>query len=73
MKRFGKVYNIGVVCCYGGGSKWEQCKAVEGGAEVIVGTPGRVIDLVKVKATSLTRVTYLVLDEADRMFDMGFG
>lgn len=44
-----------------------------GGAEIIVGTPGRVIDLIKCKATNLQRVTYLVLDEADRMFDMGFG
>lgn len=44
-----------------------------GGAEIIVGTPGRIIDLIKCKATNLKRVTYLVLDEADRMFDMGFG
>ncbi|XP_073956385.1 ATP-dependent RNA helicase DDX42 [Choristoneura fumiferana] len=72
-KKFGKVYNIRCVCCYGGGSKWEQTKALEGGgAEIIVGTPGRVIDLIKCKATNLKRVTYLVLDEADRMFDMGF-
>nr|XP_032517379.1 ATP-dependent RNA helicase DDX42 [Danaus plexippus plexippus] len=71
-KKFGKVYNIRCVCCYGGGSKWEQSKALEGGAEIVVGTPGRVIDLVKCKATNLQRVTYLVLDEADRMFDMGF-
>lgn len=34
---------------------------------------GRMIDLVKIKATNLQRVTFLVLDEADRMFDMGFG
>jgi ATP-dependent RNA helicase DDX42 len=67
------VYKVRVVCCYGGGSKWEQSKALEEGAEVVVATPGRVIDLVKMKALSLTRVTYLVLDEADRMFDMGFG
>ncbi|KAK7601826.1 hypothetical protein V9T40_009267 [Parthenolecanium corni] len=71
-KRFGKVYNINVVCCYGGGSKWEQSKSLETGAEVVVATPGRIIDLVKMKATNLTRVTFLVLDEADRMFDMGF-
>ncbi|XP_028172660.1 ATP-dependent RNA helicase DDX42 [Ostrinia furnacalis] len=72
-RRFGKVYNIRCVCCYGGGSKWEQTKALEGGgAEIVVGTPGRVIDLIKCKATNLKRVTYLVLDEADRMFDMGF-
>lgn len=34
---------------------------------------GRLIDLVKIKATNLLRVTYVVFDEADRMFDMGFG
>lgn len=62
-----------MVCAYGGGSKWEQSKALEAGAEIVVGTPGRMIDMVKMKATSLSRVTFLVLDEADRMFDMGFG
>ncbi|XP_059216493.1 ATP-dependent RNA helicase DDX42 [Stomoxys calcitrans] len=71
-KKFGKVYNINVVCCYGGGSKWEQSKALEQGAEIVVATPGRMIDMVKMKATNLRRVTFLVLDEADRMFHMGF-
>lgn len=71
-KKFGKVYNIEVVCCYGGGSKYEQSKALELGAEIVVATPGRMIDMVKMKATKLDRVTYLVLDEADRMFNMGF-
>ncbi|KAL3831435.1 hypothetical protein ACJMK2_023186 [Sinanodonta woodiana] len=71
-KKFGKVYNIKVVCAYGGGSMWEQIKACEEGAEIIVATPGRLIDLVKKKATNLARVTYIVFDEADRMFDMGF-
>lgn len=72
-KKFGKVYNVNVVCCYGGGSKWEQSKALEQGAEVVVATPGRMIDMVKIKATNLQRVTFLVLDEADKMFNMGFG
>ncbi|XP_043200369.1 ATP-dependent RNA helicase DDX42-like isoform X1 [Amphibalanus amphitrite] len=71
-KRFGKVYNIHVVCCYGGGSKWEQSKALEAGAEIVVATPGRMIDMIKMKATNLLRVTYLVMDEADKMFNMGF-
>ncbi|XP_064455461.1 ATP-dependent RNA helicase DDX42-like [Ornithodoros turicata] len=71
-KRFGKVYNITAVCCFGGGSKWEQSKALEEGAEIVVATPGRMIDMIKMKATNLERVTMLVLDEADRMFDMGF-
>lgn len=38
-KKFGKVFNINIVCAYGGGSMWEQCKACEEGAEVIVCTP----------------------------------
>ncbi|XP_052565046.1 ATP-dependent RNA helicase DDX42 [Culex pipiens pallens] len=71
-KKFGKVYNISVCCCYGGGSKWEQSKALEQGAEIVVATPGRMIDMIKMKATNLRRVTYLVLDEADKMFNMGF-
>jgi len=71
-KKFGKVFNLSVACCYGGGSKWEQSKDLEAGAEIIVATPGRMIDMIKIKATNLERVTYLVLDEADRMFDMGF-
>ena len=69
-KKFGKIYNIHTVCTYGGGSMWEQCKACEEGAEIIVATPGRLIDLVEKKVTR--RVTYVVFDEADRMFDMGF-
>ncbi|UYV76274.1 DDX42 [Cordylochernes scorpioides] len=71
-KKFGKVYGLRVVCAYGGGSKWDQCKALQEGAEILVATPGRAIDLIKAKATNLQRVTMLVLDEADRMFNMGF-
>lgn len=72
VKRFGKCYNLQSVACYGGGSKWEQTKVLQQGAEIVVGTPGRLIDLIKAKTTNLQRVTYLVFDEADRMFDMGF-
>lgn len=71
-KKFGKVFDLQVVCAYGGGSKWEQSKAFEAGAEIAIATPGRMIDMIKMKVTNLQRVTYLVLDEADRMFDMGF-
>ncbi|XP_066554559.1 ATP-dependent RNA helicase DDX42 isoform X2 [Amia ocellicauda] len=71
-KRFGKAYNLRSVAVYGGGSMWEQAKALQDGAEIVVCTPGRLIDHVKKKATTLQRVTYLVFDEADRMFDMGF-
>merc|ERR1711874_887943 len=52
--------------------KYELSKVFEQGAEIAIATPGRMIDMIKMKVTNLTRVTYLVLDEADRMFDMGF-
>ncbi|KAG5670871.1 hypothetical protein PVAND_001104 [Polypedilum vanderplanki] len=71
-KKFGKVYNIHVVCCYGGGNKFEQSKALEERPEIVVATPGRMIDMIKIKATNLLRCSYLVLDEADKMFNLGF-
>jgi ATP-dependent RNA helicase DDX42 len=58
---------------YGGVAKTEQFKLLRNGVEVVIATPGRLIDMIKAKACKMTRVTYLVLDEADRMFDMGFG
>ncbi|CAG9763227.1 unnamed protein product [Ceutorhynchus assimilis] len=71
-KKFAKVYDLRVICAYGGGSKWEQSKALKEGGEILVATPGRIIDHVKGGATNLQRVTFLVLDEADRMFELGF-
>jgi len=57
-----------------GGNKgtWELTKELKKGCEVVVSSPGRLIDMVKKKGTNLKRVTFLVLDEADRMLDMGF-
>ena len=72
-RKFAKAYSLRVLCVYGGGSKWEQSRALKEGCDILVATPGRLIDLVKIKAMSLEKVTYLVFDEADRMFDMGFG
>ncbi|VDK39191.1 unnamed protein product [Taenia asiatica] len=71
-KKLAKLYNLNVVCAYGGGSMWEQQKACEVGCEILICTPGRLIDLVKKKATNLRRVTFLVFDEADKMFNLGF-
>ena len=63
-----------VAAVYGGASKLEQFKDLRSGTvEILVATPGRLIDMIKMKATNLRRVSYLVLDEADRMFDLGFG
>ncbi|KAL0435986.1 UNVERIFIED_CONTAM: DEAD-box ATP-dependent RNA helicase 24 [Sesamum radiatum] len=53
-------------------SKLEQFKELKAGCEIVVATPGRLIDMIKMKALTMLRATYLVLDEADRMFDLGF-
>ena len=58
---------------YGGVPKHEQIKALKAGVEIVVSTPGRLIDITKGKHCPMNRVTILVLDEADRMFDLGFG
>lgn len=50
----------------------KQIRGLSGGADVVVATPGRLIDLMRSRAIDLNRVEYLVLDEADRMLDMGF-
>ncbi|KAI8883139.1 DEAD-domain-containing protein [Backusella circina FSU 941] len=72
-RKFAKAYGLKVAAVYGGASKLEQFKDLRSGTvEILVATPGRLIDLIKMKATNLKRVSYLVLDEADRMFDLGF-
>ena len=71
-RRFGKPYNLRVAAALGGMNKHEQFKDLKAGSEIAVCTPGRMIDLLKMKACSLQRTTFLVFDEADRMFDLGF-
>merc|ERR1711962_1801368 len=68
----GKECGIASVCVYGGVSKWGQKEALGKGVEVVVATPGRLIDLMQEGIISLAQVSYLVLDEADRMLDQGF-
>merc|ERR1712142_964606 len=60
------------VCVYGGVPKWTQKEALKKGVEVVVATPGRLIDLMNEGVCDLSQVSYLVLDEADRMLDQGF-
>lgn len=60
------------VCIGGGVSKDGQRKALRAGAQVVIATPGRLIDLVNDGSIILDHVEYLVLDEADRMLDLGF-
>ncbi|XP_058084369.1 DEAD-box ATP-dependent RNA helicase 24 isoform X2 [Magnolia sinica] len=71
-KKFSKSNGIRVAAVYGGMSKLDQFKELKAGCEIVVATPGRLIDLLKMKALTMLRATYLVLDEADRMFDLGF-
>jgi ATP-dependent RNA helicase DDX5/DBP2 len=56
------------VCLYGGASKGPQIKKLDDGVDVVIGTPGRCNDLLDMGALDLTNVSYLVLDEADRMY-----
>ncbi|XP_055524645.1 probable ATP-dependent RNA helicase DDX43 [Wyeomyia smithii] len=63
---------IRALCLYGGGDRRTQINKVESGVEIIIATPGRLNDLVHAKVIDITSITYLVLDEADRMLDMGF-
>lgn len=56
----------------GGESKHEQWKELKAGVEILIATPGRLIEMVKKKATNFKRCTYLVIDEADKMLSMGF-
>ena len=60
------------ICMYGGAPKYPQIRAVELGCELVVATPGRLSDIAEMGKCSLERVSFLVLDEADRMLDMGF-
>lgn len=74
-KPFLKLLNIRACCAYGGAPIKDQIADLKRGAEIVVCTPGRMIDVLSANAgrvTNLHRCTYLVLDEADRMFDLGF-
>lgn len=65
-----KKFNI--VAVYGGSSISEQIRKVKKGAQIIVATPGRLIDMIDRKAVDLATIQYVVLDEADEMLNMGF-
>ncbi|KAK4570336.1 ATP-dependent RNA helicase dbp2 [Recurvomyces mirabilis] len=72
VSKFGKSSRIRNTCVYGGVPKGGQIRDLARGVEVCIATPGRLIDMLEGGKTNLRRVTYLVLDEADRMLDMGF-
>ena len=59
-------------CLYGGAPKGPQLRDLDRGADIVVATPGRLNDILEMRRVSLRQISYLVLDEADRMLDMGF-
>jgi ATP-dependent RNA helicase DeaD len=72
IRRIGAFRNVGAVAIYGGSSMDRQVAALKRGVPVVVGTPGRVLDLIRRGELRLDRVHTVILDEADRMLDMGF-
>ena len=70
--RFGRSKGVKVRSVYGGSSIEKQIKALKSGAHIVVGTPGRLLDLIKRKALKLQDIETLILDEADEMLNMGF-
>jgi ATP-dependent RNA helicase DeaD len=69
---FAKYAKLRVLAVYGGEPIGRQIRALQSGVQIVVGTPGRVIDLLERRILNLASVKVLVLDEADRMLDMGF-
>ena len=71
-QQFGRASRIKNTCVYGGAPKGPQLRDIENGCEIVIATPGRLIDFLEMGKVDLKRTTYLVMDEADRMLDMGF-
>merc|ERR1719356_425386 len=70
--RFTSGTSLRSTACFGGVSRYGQASDLRRGVEILIATPGRLLDFLESGVTSLKRVTYLCLDEADRMLDMGF-
>ncbi|XP_021653710.2 DEAD-box ATP-dependent RNA helicase 5 isoform X2 [Hevea brasiliensis] len=68
----GEPCGVKSVCLYGGTSKGPQISSLKSGVDIIIATPGRLKDLIEMNVCQLMEVSFVVLDEADRMLDMGF-
>jgi ATP-dependent RNA helicase DBP3 len=68
----GKQCGVNSVVLFGGTSKRPQIDALRSGVDIVIGTPGRLKDLIEMKECRLSDVSFVVLDEADRMLDLGF-
>ena len=71
-RTYGKFLGLSVQCIFGGAPVFTQKKKLSGGVDILVATPGRLIDLIEQRALTLKDVEIFVLDEADQMMDMGF-
>lgn len=72
IENLSKYMNISITCVYGSSSIEDQIKKLKKGSEIVVGTPGRVKDLLKRKVLKIDSIKYFILDEADEMLSMGF-
>jgi Superfamily II DNA and RNA helicases len=72
MSSFGGIKDLNLIPVFGGQPIPIQLKALSKGADIVVGTPGRIIDLIHRKRLDLSHISYFVLDEADEMLNMGF-
>ncbi len=71
-RAYGQYTGVRLAAVFGGVGQGPQVRALRAGAQVLIATPGRLLDLMGQKLVSLAHVSMLVLDEADRMLDMGF-
>ena len=67
-----KMGNVNVVAVYGGASIVDQLRQIKRGVQIVVATPGRMLDIINRKAIDFSKVKFVVLDEADEMLNMGF-
>ena len=72
IKAYGKYLNVRVITLFGGKPRSVQAKKLEQGCDIIIATPGRLLEHITACSVTLSDIDYLVLDEADRMLDMGF-
>ena len=72
VRAYAKHLSLTVATIFGGVSERPQIKALEHGADIVIATPGRLLDLIRGREKAFANIEFLVLDEADRMLDMGF-
>ncbi|MHB8908350.1 MAG: DEAD/DEAH box helicase [Syntrophales bacterium] len=73
LTRFAKhIEGLNIVPVYGGASIYTQIKQISSGAQIVVATPGRMLDMLKRRKVDVSAISWLVLDEADEMLNMGF-